>query len=66
MFSYKIEFLAAQEQRFVTCSHPQANLLCAQLWAQIKDNWANERLGSRPLAVVYEAAHEKRTKTRCA
>ena len=44
MFSYKIGISAQEHDDFVT-SHPQANLLQSSAWAQIKDNWANERLG---------------------
>ena len=44
MFSYKIGISAQEHDDFVT-AHPQANLLQSSAWAQIKDNWANERLG---------------------
>ena len=44
MFSYKFGISAQEHDDFVT-SHPQANLLQSSAWAQIKDNWANERLG---------------------
>ena len=44
MFSYKIGISAQEHDDFVT-AHPQANLLQSSAWAQIKDNWANARLG---------------------
>ena len=44
MFSYKFGISAQEHDDFVT-AHPQANLLQSSAWAQIKDNWANERLG---------------------
>jgi len=44
MFSYKIGISAQEHDDFVT-AHPQANLLQSSAWAQIKDNWENERLG---------------------
>ena len=44
MFRYKIGISAQEHDDFVT-AHPQANLLQSSAWAQIKDNWANERLG---------------------
>ena len=44
MFSYKIGISAQEHDDFVT-AHPQANLLQSSAWAQIKDNWGNERLG---------------------
>ena len=44
MYSYKIGISAQEHDDFVT-AHPQANLLQSSAWAQIKDNWANERLG---------------------
>ena len=44
MFSYKIGISAQEHDDFVT-AHPQANLLQSAAWAQIKDNWGNERLG---------------------
>ncbi len=28
----------------ILSAHPQANLLQSSTWAQIKDNWGNERL----------------------
>ena len=44
MYSYKIGISAQEHDDFVT-AHPQANLLQSSAWAQIKDNWGNERLG---------------------
>ena len=44
MYSYKIGISAQEHDDFVT-AHPQANLLQSAAWAQIKDNWGNERLG---------------------
>ncbi|WP_313963548.1 peptidoglycan bridge formation glycyltransferase FemA/FemB family protein, partial [uncultured Streptococcus sp.] len=44
MFSYKIGISAQEHDDFVT-AHSQANLLQSAAWAQIKDNWGNERLG---------------------
>ena len=44
MFSYKIGISAQEHDDFVA-AHPQANLLQSAAWAQIKDNWGNERLG---------------------
>ncbi|MBP2620418.1 aminoacyltransferase [Streptococcus panodentis] len=44
MYSYKIGISAQEHDDFVTDS-PLANLLQSSAWAQIKDNWANERLG---------------------
>ena len=44
MYSYKIGISAQEHDDFVV-AHPQANLLQSAAWAQIKDNWGNERLG---------------------
>ena len=44
MYSYKIGITAEEHDVFVKNS-PQTNLLQSSDWANIKDNWGNERLG---------------------
>ena len=44
MYSYKIGITAEEHDEFVKNS-PQTNLLQSSDWANIKDNWGNERLG---------------------
>ena len=44
MYSYKIGITAEEHDEFVKNS-PQTNLLQSSSWANIKDNWGNERLG---------------------
>ena len=44
MYTYKIGITAEEHDEFVKNS-PQTNLLQSSDWANIKDNWGNERLG---------------------
>lgn len=43
-FSYKIGISAEEHDAFVKVSHA-TNLLQSSTWAQVKDNWHNERIG---------------------
>ena len=44
MFTYKAGISAKEHDDFVK-NHAQVNLLQSSAWAQIKNNWDNERLG---------------------
>ncbi|WP_067192048.1 aminoacyltransferase, partial [Streptococcus sp. DD10] len=44
MYTYKLGISSSEHDAFVS-NHPQANLLQSSKWANIKDNWGNERLG---------------------
>ncbi len=44
MYTYQTGLAAEKHDEFVK-QHPQVNLLQSSKWAQIKDNWGNERIG---------------------
>ena len=44
MFTYKVGISAQEHDQFAKASN-QTNLLQSSNWAQVKDNWDNERLG---------------------
>ncbi|MFC3932783.1 aminoacyltransferase [Streptococcus dentapri] len=44
MFTYKVGISAKEHDDFAKASN-QTNLLQSSAWAQVKDNWSNERLG---------------------
>lgn len=44
MYTYQIGIAAHEHDDFIK-QHPQVNLLQSSKWAQIKDNWGNERIG---------------------
>lgn len=44
MYSYKVGIPAQEHDQFVKANE-QVNLLQSSKWAQIKDNWGNERIG---------------------
>ncbi|MGT2929479.1 aminoacyltransferase [Streptococcus dentasini] len=44
MFTYKVGISAQEHDDFAKASN-QTNLLQSSAWAQVKDNWSNERIG---------------------
>src|SRR3712207_1384391 len=44
MYTYQTGLAVEKHDEFVK-QHPQVNLLQSSKWAQIKDNWGNERIG---------------------